>query len=144
MFKLSEVAVLLNIERIKIVEQMMISEDLLEGTIQKKNRITYIDIEGLKILAKIFNRTIDIEDKKVEPEVQEVEIEKTIDEKIKCLEAEIIKLSNLSNDLAKEIRDKDDIINEYLYLVNEDLNKYKEKDNSFIKKAFDNNQLRGG
>jgi len=126
MFKLSEAAELLNIEKIKIIEKIMISNELFKDNVQTNNHLMYINKEGLATLAEIFGVTLHIEE-----EIDEEKIDKKIDkdEDIKILEEEVNRLNDELNILNHEVRAKEGIIVRYLKAISND----NEKDMELLK-----------
>lgn len=131
MYKVSEVAEMLSVEKVKIFEALIVHGELLAPYVKKERHLSYInDIGVRKIEAIIFNKNIVFEEEEVIEAIIEDEIiendqlDKIIEkhEKRKSdLKNEIIDLKRSVNILDKELRRKDEAILNYQVILKEDL-----------------------
>lgn len=123
MFKLSEAAELLKIDKIKIIEQIMISNELLKNNIQTKNHLIHINKEGMMLLVEIFETTLHIEEEIEEEKIDEKKPDK--DEELKILEEEVERVKGNLKELTNKILEKEKLIDRYLHALNNDNEKDK-------------------
>jgi len=143
MYKISQVAKVLDVSTVTIHEKLINNRSEFAEYIHKKNSITYIDTDGVKLLSRLIDNEhhtrIDTESKEVKnPEESDdvslltVEEEEMITFKLKE------RLSLLKTDLKKleiEINKKDNAIEHYLGILDEDMDwlvQLEEKYNDYI------------
>ncbi|MBN2797322.1 MAG: hypothetical protein JXR88_18060 [Clostridia bacterium] len=132
MFKVSEVAEMLSVEKVKIFEALLLHADTLEPYISKERHLTYLSEVGVRKLENIlFSKTIS-EPIVIEPETEALleEIEpkddhldnylKKHEQKRDDLRTEIVDLKRKLNHLDKELRQKDDAILNFQKIIQDD------------------------
>ncbi|BEP30442.1 hypothetical protein [Helicovermis profundi] len=106
LLKVSEVAKRLLVDKISIIEVLIINKDELKEYIEKKSGVTYIREEGVKVISSIINGTYledtqstIINDMNLNVHVNEValEIDDSIDENIKIEEDYFRKIEEVSS-----------------------------------------------
>lgn len=147
MFKVSEVAEMLSVEKVKIFEALILHDTLLAPYVTKERHLSYISEVGVRKLEKIlFSKNLDqaleieLEEEaplethepqetpdKIDPLPQEkvvdqmdIFIEKT-EEKKANLRNEIIELKRKISHLDKDIKMKSDSIDQFQNILSEDL-----------------------
>lgn len=134
MYKVSEVAEMLAVEKVKIFEALIVHDELLSPFVIKERHLSYITEDGVRTLEKIlFGIEAELEDNTI---VEEVEIEVVFeedhldhldqfirrnDEKKNLYKNEIIDLKRQINILDKEMRLKDEAISRYQEIFSDDL-----------------------
>lgn len=143
MYKISEVAEMLEIEKVKVFEALIVHDDVLSPFVIKERHLSYITEDGVKKLEKVLfgiepeieEDIIIVEEKEKEKDDEEDDDEidivfeedhldqfiKRNEDKKNQLRNEIIDLKRQINTLDKELRMKDDAIIHYLKLFSEDL-----------------------
>lgn len=121
MYKISEVAEILGINKVQIVEKMISQKGLLDPHISKKSGVTYFDKRGLEILESLINgksATVEkVEEKKESIDlVQKSHNKRPVDKydiERDHLKKEIAILKNQLLSLDSELRHKDEAIENY-------------------------------
>jgi len=132
MYKISEVAEMLSIEKVKIFEALIVHDEVLSPFVIKERHLSYITEDGVKELERlVFGIVAETEDEYIEETVSvevndEVDhldefIDKTIRKK-EILKNEIIDLKRQINILDKELRMKDEAIQHYQNIFEDDIN----------------------
>ncbi|MBI9012973.1 MAG: hypothetical protein JEZ08_12130 [Clostridiales bacterium] len=131
MYKISEVAEMLAIEKVKIFEALIVHDEVLSPFVIKERHLSYITEDGVKNLEKLlFGIEPELEENNitVEEEIDIIFEEDHLDQFIKRnedkknqLRNEIIDLKRQINTLDKELRMKDDAIIHYQKLFSEDI-----------------------
>lgn len=132
MYKVSEIAEMLSVEKVKIFEALIVHDEVLNPYVIKERHLSYLTDDGVKELEKlIFGIEPEIEevlDLEPDDEVYEVEVDH-LDEfisknenKKNDLKNEIIDLKRQINQLDKELRMKDEAIHQYQDIFEEDQN----------------------
>ena len=132
MYKISEVAEMLSIEKVKIFEALIVHDNILSPYVIKERHLSYITEDGVKELERIvFGIDPIIEEIEIEENLEEIVddgtdhldefVEKSINKK-ELLKNEIIDLKRQINMLDKELRMKDDAIQHYQDIFQEDIN----------------------
>ena len=132
MYKVSEVAEMLSVEKVKIFEALIVNDELLSPYVTKERHVSYISDDGVREIEKIIfdfytpdEEIIEVNINDDEDEViDEDRIDKIIrvcNEKKKNLKNEIIDMKRQLNLLDNELRHKDDAIRNYQEILNEDL-----------------------
>ncbi len=132
MYKISEVAEMLSIEKVKIFEALIVHDNILSPYVIKERHLSYITEDGVKELERIvFGTDPVIEETEIEENLEEIIddetdhldefVEKSINKK-ELLKNEIIDLKRQINMLDKELRMKDDAIQHYQDIFQEDIN----------------------
>lgn len=130
MYKISEVAEMLAVEKVKIVEALIVHDEILSSYVTKERHLSYITDDGVKILEKVLfgiepelEENIIVEDDEVEVVFEEDHLDQFVkrnEEKKDALKNEIIDLKRQINLLDKEIRLKDEAITHYQEIFNDD------------------------
>lgn len=131
MYKISEVAEMLSVEKVKIFETLIVHDEILSPYVVKERHLSYVTEDGVKELERIiFGREPIIEDVEVIDEnIDDVEFEmdrldefiQKSHEKKDLLKNEIIDLKRQVNMLDKELRMKDEAIIHYQGIFEEDM-----------------------
>jgi len=131
MYKISEVAEMLAVEKVKIVEALIVHDEILSSYVTKERHLSYITDDGIKILEKVLfgiepelEENIDVEDDEVEVVFEEDHLDQFVkrnEDKKDALKNEVIDLKRQINLLDKEIRLKDEAIIHYQEIFNDDL-----------------------
>ncbi|MCH4891243.1 hypothetical protein EZV73_26975 [Acidaminobacter sp. JC074] len=132
MYKISEVAEMLSIEKVKIFEALIVHDEVLSPFVIKERHLSYITEDGVKELERlVFGIVAETEEEYIEESVAEEAseetdhldefIEKTIRKK-EVLRNEIIDLKRQINMLDKELRMKDEAIQHYQNIFEDDIN----------------------
>jgi len=145
MYKISEVAEMLAIEKVKIFEALIVHDEVLSPFVIKERHLSYITEDGIKKLEKLLfgiepelEENIIIEEDEIEVIFEEDHLDQFVkrnEDKKNQLRNEIIDLKRQINILDKELRMKDDAILHYQNIFNDDLkwiNQLEEK-NALIK-----------
>jgi len=145
MYKISEVAEMLAIEKVKIFEALIVHDEVLSPFVIKERHLSYITEDGIKKLEKLLfgiepelEENIVIEEDEIEVIFEEDHLDQFVkrnEDKKNQLRNEIIDLKRQINILDKELRMKDDAILHYQNIFNDDLkwiNQLEEK-NALIK-----------
>lgn len=132
MYKVSEVAEMLAVEKVKIFEALIVHDHVLSPYVTKERHLSYFSEEGVKELEKILfgieeelESNLPIEEVEYivenEPDYLDDFINKNSLKKDQ-LRKEIIDLKREINSLDKELRLKDEAILHYQSIFEEDLN----------------------
>lgn len=132
MFKVSEVAEMLSVEKVKIFEALIVHDEQLVPFIKKERHLTYISENGVRALELLlFNKetivdVIDDVEEMVGNEhvLHDDHMDKFIkknSEKKNQLRNEIIDLKRKLNVIDKELRNQDDAILHYQEILTDDL-----------------------
>lgn len=128
MYKVSEVAEMLSIEKVKIFEAMIVHADTLAPYTIKERHLSYITEEGVQIVEQlIFGTYVEeevIEEEEIDYIMEEDQLDLFIqrnDEKKSVLKNEIIELKRVINLIDKELRKQSDAILNYQDIINDDL-----------------------
>lgn len=121
MYKISEVAEILGIDKIQIVEKMISQKSLLDPYINKRSGVTYFDKRGLEVLESLVKGKKTVSEKKeVKSEsidlVQKVSVNRPVDKydiERDHIKKEIAILKNQLLSLDSELRHKDEAIVNY-------------------------------
>lgn len=130
MYKVSEVAEMLSIEKVKIFEVMIVHAETLAPYTQKERHLSYITEEGVRLIENIiYGNEEEIVETVEEEDVLEYIMEedqldlfiKRNEEKKSQLKNEIIDLKRQINLLDKDMRSKSEAILNYQEIIAEDL-----------------------
>ncbi len=140
MYKISEVAEMLSVEKVKIFETLIVHDEVLSSFVTKERHLSYISDEGVRKIERIiFDLPEPIEEIEKEIEIiipnldedcleDESQEENSLDKKIvECIEKrnelknEIIDLKRQVNLIDNELRHKGDAISNYQSILKEDL-----------------------
>jgi hypothetical protein len=132
MYKVSEVAEMLSVEKVKIFEALILHDETLAPYITKERHLTYISEVGVRKLEQLlFNQSDEDEvecieeietdyNEMVKEDHLDVFIKKNENKKLQ-LRNEIIDLKRHLSLLDKEIRIKDDAVMHYQEILKDDL-----------------------
>jgi len=131
MYKVSEIAEMLAVEKVKIFEALIVHDEILNPYVVKERHLSYLTDEGVKELEKIiFGIEPEIEESyQVIDEEEPIELEndhlddfiKKNEEKKKDLKNQIIDLKRQINSLDKDLRMKDEAILHYQSIFEDDM-----------------------
>ncbi len=129
MYKVSEVAELIGVEKTEIFEKMITHKTLIDPNIHKKDGVTYFDERGLEILKTLFSKDISSSpgefnsfksEQSIDPAKKNRPLSKfERDRKILIDKMDILKNELMNLDM--ELKLKDEMIIKYQVKVNEDI-----------------------
>ncbi|MBE0451156.1 MAG: hypothetical protein IBX70_09935 [Clostridia bacterium] len=129
MYKVSEVAELMGVEKTEIFEKMITHKTLIDPNIHKKDGVTYFDERGLEILRTLFSKDIsnslgEFNSLKSEQNNDPTKKNRPLskferDKKILIDKMDILKNELMNLDM--ELKLKDEMIIKYQVKVNEDI-----------------------
>lgn len=128
MYKVSEVAEMLSIEKVKIFEAMIVHAETLTPYTVKERHLSYISDDGVRVLEQLIFGTFQEEVEEVTSEIDYVMEEDQLDQFIKRnedkkseLQNDIIELKRVINLLDKELRKQGGAILNYQSIVGDDI-----------------------
>ena len=147
MFKVSEVAEMLSVEKVKIFEALILHDEALSPYVTKERHLTYVSEVGVRKLEQVLFTSGPIEEEIIE-EFEEEYIELSKDDQLDSylkkqeevkdsLRNELIELKRQLNLLDRELRLKDDAILNYQAIIKDDFSWMKKLD---AKVAYLSNQ----
>lgn len=156
MYKVSEIAEMLAVEKVKIFEALIVHDEILNPYVVKERHLSYLTDEGVKALEKIIFG--------IEPEIeesyQEVLVEELIEtetdhlddfilkneNKKKALKNQIIELKREINILDKDLRMKDQAILHYQNIFEEDMKWIMDIENKIqlVRESLDHDDKKNG
>lgn len=137
MYKVSEVADIIGVEKVEIFEKMISHKSILDPSIFKRDGITYFDERGLEILKTLFHTNTAV-DLKIEQEILK-ESKSNNPKNKKDKEYDILKnkiqiLTNELSNLDEELELKDEILLKHQFKLLEDLDTLSKLQYSLLKK----------
>lgn len=131
MFKVSEVAEMLSVEKIKIFEALILHDDTLAPYVTKERHLTYVSEVGVRKLEQLLFsnipdavvEVIEEEEKEYNQLTEDDRLEQFIiknEQKKHELRNELIDLKRQVNVLDREIRMKEEAIQNYQNILNDD------------------------
>ena len=140
MYKVSEAADIIGVEKVEIFEKMISHKALLDPNISKQDGVTYFDDRGLEILKTLFHASLEPNqnpsDDEVEgiKEVKNSKVKSRQDKEYDILKRKLeIITSELSN-LDQELEVKDEQVAKYQFKLLEDLEVISKLQYSLLKK----------
>ncbi len=129
MYKVSEVAEVIGVEKTEIFEKMITHKTLMDPNIHKKDGVTYFDERGLEILKTLFSKDIssspsDFDNFKFEQQNDSIKKNRPLSKFERDRKILIDKMDILKNELMNldmELKLKDEMILKYQVKVNEDI-----------------------
>ncbi len=144
MYKISEVAEMLSVEKVKIFEALIVHDEVLSPFVSKERHLSFISDEGVRKIERIiFNipepveveivpiEAVQEEKDPIKEKESEIEVEmeeEAFDRKIRdcilkreSLKNEIVDLKRQVNTLDKDLRLKDEAVINYQKILSEDL-----------------------
>ncbi len=140
MYKVSEAADIIGVEKVDIFEKMITHKALLDPNITKQDGVTYFDDRGLEILKTLFHTTLEIGSdlqRETEESPKELKVNKPKtrqDKEYEILKKKIDILTNELNNLDRELNVKDELIGKYQFKMLEDLDSISKLQYSLLKK----------
>lgn len=134
MFKVSEVAEMLSVEKVRIFEALIVHDTLLSPYVTKQRHLSYISEVGVRKLEQlIFSKNIEEEllmEDEIEIEIQDV-VPEPVDQLDQFIEKSELKKSELRNEiidlkrtlsiLDKDIKNKSELVTQYQMKLSKDL-----------------------
>lgn len=129
MYKVSEVAEVIGVEKTEIFEKMITHKTLMDPNIHKKDGVTYFDERGLEILKTLFSKDIssspgEFDNFKLEQQNDSIKKNRPLSKFERDRKILIDKMDILKNELMNldmELKLKDEMILKYQVKVNEDI-----------------------
>lgn len=129
LYKVSEVAEVIGVEKTEIFEKMITHKTLMDPNIHKKDGVTYFDERGLEILKTLFSKDIssspsDFDNFKFEQQNDSIKKNRPLSKFERDRKILIDKMDILKNELMNldmELKLKDEMILKYQVKVNEDI-----------------------
>ncbi|MCD4714560.1 MAG: hypothetical protein K8R73_14850 [Clostridiales bacterium] len=129
MYKVSEVAEVIGVEKTEIFEKMITHKTLMDPNIHKKDGVTYFDERGLEILKTLFSKDIssspgEFDNFKLEQQNDSIKKNRPLSKFERDRKILIDKMDILRNELMNldmELKLKDEMILKYQVKVNEDI-----------------------
>lgn len=129
MYKVSEVAEVIGVEKTEIFEKMITHKTLMDPNIHKKDGVTYFDERGLEILKTLFSKDIssspgEFDNLKLEHQNESIKKNRPLSKFERDRKILIDKMDILKNELMNldmELKLKDEMILKYQVKVNEDI-----------------------
>jgi hypothetical protein len=129
LYKVSEVAEVIGVEKTEIFEKMITHKTLMDPNIHKKDGVTYFDERGLEILKTLFSKDIssspgEFDNFKLEQQNDSIKKNRPLskferDRKILMDKMDILRNELMNLDM--ELKLKDEMILKYQVKVNEDI-----------------------
>jgi len=136
MYKVSEVAELIGVEKTEIFEKLISHKSLIEPNILKIDGVTYFDERGFEILTTLFSKSVnntfaantDKSELKTNRSVSKFDRERDVlYDKIEILRNELVNLDS-------ELELKDDIVKKFQLKLNEEIELISKLQYSLMKK----------
>lgn len=129
LYKVSEVAEVIGVEKTEIFEKMITHKTLMDPNIHKKDGVTYFDERGLEILKTLFSKDIssspgELDNLKLEQQNDSIKKNRPLSKFERDRKILIDKMDILKNELMNldmELKLKDEMILKYQVKVNEDI-----------------------
>ena len=129
LYKVSEVAEVIGVEKTEIFEKMITHKTLMDPNIHKKDGVTYFDERGLEILKTLFSKDIssspgEFDNFKLEQQNDSIKKNRPLSKFERDRKILIDKMDILKNELMNldmELKLKDEMILKYQVKVNEDI-----------------------
>lgn len=129
MYKVSEVAEVIGVEKTEIFEKMITHKTLMDPNIHKKDGVTYFDERGLEILKTLFskdisNSAVEFDGLNIEQLNDSVKKNRPLSKFERDRKILIDKMDILKNELINldtELKLKDEMILKYQVKINEDI-----------------------
>jgi len=124
MYKVSEVADIIGVEKVAIVEKMITHKTILDESIKKVDGVTYFDERGIDVLRTLFNgntlHNYPAENHEKSDEIEKSKIKSKFDREREILYNQINILQNEIVNLDQELEYKDEIIKTYIEKIEVD------------------------
>ncbi len=140
MYKVSEAADLIGVEKVEIFEKMITHKALLDPNISKQDGVTYFDERGLEILKTLFhtsleqNQDSDSEEMDSVKEVKPNKIKPRQDKEYDILKRKLEILTDELTNLDHELEVKDELVTKYQFKLLEDLDMISKLQYGLLKK----------
>ena len=140
MYKVSEAADLIGVEKVEIFEKMITHKALLDPNISKQDGVTYFDERGLEILKTLFhtsleqNQDLDSEEMDSVKEGKPNKIKTRQDKEYDILKRKLKILTDELTNLDQELEVKDELVTKYQFKLLEDLDMISKLQYGLLKK----------
>lgn len=121
MYKVSEVAELLGVEKTEIFEKMITHKSLLDPNISKIDGVTYFDDRGYEILMTLFSKSKEDLILNEKTDIRPVKLASKFERDREILYDKIEILKNELANLDSELELKDDMIIKFQMKISEDI-----------------------
>jgi len=140
MYKVSEAADLIGVEKVEIFEKMITHKALLDPNISKQDGVTYFDERGLEILKTLFHtsleQNLDSDSEEMDPvkEAKPNKIKTRQDKEYDILKRKLEILTDELTNLDQELEVKDELVTKYQFKLLEDLDMISKLQYGLLKK----------
>ena len=133
MYRVSEIADLIGIEKTEVFEKLITHKSLLDPNIVKVDGVTYFDERGYEILRTLFSKSRDDNSGNEKNEVKPTKSLSKFDREREILYDKIEILRNEIANLDSELELKDEMILKFHFKMNEDLESINKLQNQIMK-----------
>lgn len=133
MYKVSEIADLIGIEKTEVFEKLITHKSLLDPNIVKVDGVTYFDERGYEILRTLFSKSRDENNNSEKYDVKPTKSLSKFDREREILYDKIEILRNEIANLDSELELKDEMILKFHFKMNEDLESIIKLQNQIMK-----------
>lgn len=134
MYKVSDVAELMGVEKTEIFEKMISHKNLLDSNISKVDGVTYFDDRGFEILKTLLSKSSDEHAPFEKTDSKHIKPPSKFDKERDILYDKIDILKNELLNLDAELELKDDMILKFHYKLAEDVESINKLQYSIVKK----------
>lgn len=140
MYKVSDAADIIGVEKVEIFEKMITHKALLDPNISKQEGVTYFDERGLEILKTLFhtstehNQSVKNEEHEGSKEHKPNKIKSRQDKEYDILKRKIEIITNELANLDQELEMKDELLSKYQFKLLEDLDMISKLQYALLKK----------
>lgn len=140
MYKVSDAADIIGVEKVEIFEKMITHKALLDPNISKQEGVTYFDERGLEILKTLFhtntehNPNVKNEEHEGLKEHKPNKIKSRQDKEYDILKRKIEIITNELANLDQELEMKDELLSKYQFKLLEDLDMISKLQYALLKK----------
>ncbi|MBF4695448.1 hypothetical protein [Fusibacter ferrireducens] len=127
MYKVSEAADIIGVEKVEIFEKMITHKALLDPNISKQDGVTYFDERGLEILKTLFhssleqNQDVSSEDVDIIKDAKPNKLKSRQDKEYDILKRKLEIITDELLNLDQELEVKDELVAKYQFKLLEDL-----------------------
>lgn len=140
MYKVSEAADIIGVEKVEIFEKMITHKALLDPNISKQDGVTYFDERGLEILKTLFHTNLEqnqdsvSEDMDYIKEAKPNKIKSRQDKEYDILKRKLEIITDELMNLDQELEVKDELVAKYQFKLLEDLDMISKLQYGLLKK----------
>ncbi|GAU75778.1 hypothetical protein [Fusibacter sp. 3D3] len=127
MYKVSEAADIIGVEKVEIFEKMITHKALLDPNISKQDGVTYFDERGLEILKTLFHTSLDLNQSSTSDDMDHIKdvkqnkIKSRQDKEYDILRRKLEIITDELTNLDQELEIKDELMAKYQFKLLEDL-----------------------